>query len=121
VVGHTQWVDKLGWLDTFFNTPSTHRVHHGANPLYIDRNYGNLLIIWDRLFGTYAKEQEPVIFGLVNNLGTNNPIKITFHTWYAIASDMRQAQSFTDRLGFLFGPPGWQPTRSQTRKTTLRG
>lgn len=120
VVGHTQWVDKLGWLDTLFNTPSTHRVHHGTNSAYIDKNYGNLLIIWDRLFGTYAKEKEPVKFGLINNLNTNNPIKITFHTWYAIASDVRLAQSLNDKLGFIFGPPNWQPTRLQTQGKTHR-
>jgi sterol desaturase/sphingolipid hydroxylase (fatty acid hydroxylase superfamily) len=62
-----------------FNTPSTHRVHHGTNSQYIDSNYGNLLMIWDRLFGTYTQDKEPVTFGLVENLGTKNPIKIIFH------------------------------------------
>jgi sterol desaturase/sphingolipid hydroxylase (fatty acid hydroxylase superfamily) len=114
VVGHTQWIGKLGWLDSIFNTPSTHRVHHGTNLEYIDRNYGNLFIFWDRLFGTYAKEQTPVIFGLVKNLNTNNPFKITFHTWAAIARDIQQAQSFYEIIGYILGPPGWLPSRKMT-------
>ncbi len=109
VLGHTQWIDKLGWLDGIFNTPSTHRVHHGTNPEYVDSNYGNFLIVWDRLFGTYSKEQAPVIFGLVKNLETNNPVKITFYTWSAIVSDVKGAQSFDEILGYIFGPPDWSP------------
>ena len=111
VVGHTQWIDKLGWLDKIFNTPSTHRVHQGTNLEYIDRNYGNLFIIWDRLFGAYAKEQAPVIFGLVTNLNTNNPLKITFYTWTAIIKDIRQARSFYEIIGPIFGPPDGQSRR----------
>lgn len=109
VLGHTQWIDKLGWLDGIFNTPSTHRVHHGTNPEYVDSNYGNFFIVWDRLFGTYSKEQAPVIFGLVKNLETNNPVKITFFTWSAIVSDVKGAQSFDEILGYIFGPPDWSP------------
>ena len=70
IVGHTQIVGKLGVLEWVFNTPSHHRVHHGANKQYIDKNYGNLLIIWDRIFGTFELEEEPVKFGLVNNVST---------------------------------------------------
>ena len=109
VLGHTQWIDKLGWMDSVFNTPSTHRVHHGTNPEYIDSNYGNLFIMWDRLFGTYAKEDAQVIFGLVNNVETNNPVKITFHTWSAIFSDVKGARSFAEVGGYIFGPPDWAP------------
>tara|TARA_B110000495_G_C22971680_1_gene570327 strand:- start:387 stop:1268 length:882 start_codon:yes stop_codon:yes gene_type:complete len=109
VLGHTQWIDKLGWMDSVFNTPSTHRVHHGTNPEYIDSNYGNLFIVWDRLFGTYAKEDAQVIFGLVNNVETNNPVKLTFHTWSAIFSDVKGARSFAEVGGYIFGPPDWSP------------
>ncbi|MFB0996616.1 MAG: sterol desaturase/sphingolipid hydroxylase (fatty acid hydroxylase superfamily) [Polaribacter sp.] len=109
VLGHTQWIDKLGWLDGIFNTPSTHRVHHGTNPEYIDSNYGNFFIVWDRLFGTYSKEQAPVIFGLVKNLQTNNPVKITFYTWSTIVSDVKGARSFDEVVGYIFGPPDWSP------------
>lgn len=115
VFGHTQWIGKLGWLDMVLNTPSTHRVHHGTNPQYIDKNYGNLLIIWDRLFGTYAKEEEPVVYGLVNNIGTNNPIRITFHNWIQMARDISQARSAFEILGYIFGPPDWDPKQSNKR------
>ena len=113
VVGHTQWIGKLGWLDGIFNTPSTHRVHHGTNPEYIDSNYGNLLIVWDRLFGTYVKEEAQVVFGLVNNVETNNPIKITFYTWSAMITDVKSAQSFDEVMGYIFGPPDWLPKDSK--------
>ena len=111
VVGHTQWVGKLGYLDKVFNTPSTHRVHHGINPEYIDKNYGNLFIFWDRMFGTYAEEKAAAVFGLVKNLETNNPITITFYTWREILRDIKQAQSLGEVLGYCVGPPDWQPNR----------
>ena len=111
VVGHTQWVGKLGYLDKVFNTPSTHRVHHGINPEYIDKNYGNLFIFWDRMFGTYAEEKAAAVFGLVKNLETNNPITITFYTWREILRDIKQAQSLGEVLGYCVGPPDWQPSR----------
>jgi alkylglycerol monooxygenase len=111
VVGHTQWVGKLGYLDKVFNTPSTHRVHHGINPEYIDKNYGNLFIFWDRIFGTYAEEKAPAVFGLVKNLETNNPITITFHTWRKMLKDIKQAQSLLEVMGYCVGPPDWQPNR----------
>jgi len=117
VVGHTQVIGRLGWLDSIFNTPSTHRVHHGTNPEYIDRNYGNLLIIWDRIFGTYAREKAPVRFGLVNNIDTNNPIKITFHTWAAMYKDISKAHLLTHKLAYIFGPPDWKPELSVATKT----
>ncbi len=117
VVGHTQVIGRLGWLDSIFNTPSTHRVHHGTNPEYIDRNYGNLLIIWDRIFGTYAREKAPVRFGLVNNIDTNNPIKITFHTWAAMYKDISKAHLLTHKLAYIFGPPDWKPELSDATKT----
>jgi sterol desaturase/sphingolipid hydroxylase (fatty acid hydroxylase superfamily) len=110
VIGHTQWIGKLGYLDKVFNTPSTHRVHHGTNPEYIDTNYGNLFIFWDRIFGTYAEEKSPVRFGLVQNLETNNPITITFYTWRAIFKDIKQAKSYSEVIGYCFGPPDWRPT-----------
>jgi alkylglycerol monooxygenase len=109
VLGHTQWIDKLGWLDGIFNTPSTNRVHHGTNSEYIDSNYGNFFIVWDRLFGTYPKEQTPVIFGLVKNFQTNNPVKITFYTWSAIVFDVKGARSFDEVVEYIFGPPDWSP------------
>tara|TARA_B100001027_G_C16258629_1_gene328242 strand:+ start:1071 stop:1919 length:849 start_codon:yes stop_codon:yes gene_type:complete len=105
VVGHTQIIDRLGPIEWLFNTPSHHRVHHGSNPEYIDKNYGNLLIIWDRLFGTFQPEESPVTYGLVNNVNTFNPIKITFMGWAKIFGDMKKASSFRHAIGHFFGPP----------------
>ena len=105
IVGHTQIINKLGPLEHVFNTPSHHRVHHGANPEYIDKNYGNLLIIWDKMFGTFEPEQKPVTFGLVNNVNTYNPLKITFMGWIAMLKDMKNSDSYRDSLRILFGPP----------------
>ena len=105
VVGHTQIIGKLGPLEWLFNTPSHHRVHHGSNPEYIDKNYGNLLIIWDRLFGTFQPEESPVNYGLVNNVNTFNPVKITFMGWNKIFLDMKKASSFRQAIDHFFGPP----------------
>ena len=105
VVGHTQIIGRLGPIESVFNTPSHHRVHHGSNPEYIDKNYGNLLIIWDRLFGTFQPEENQVNYGLVNNVNTFNPIRITFMGWTKIFNDMKKATSLRQALGHFFGPP----------------
>ena len=105
IVGHTQIIQRLGLLEWIFNTPSHHRVHHGSNKQYIDKNYGNLFIIWDRLFGTFEPEKEVVTFGLVNNVNTYNPIKITFMGWSSMFKDIRNSQSFKEGLYLFFGPP----------------
>jgi sterol desaturase/sphingolipid hydroxylase (fatty acid hydroxylase superfamily) len=105
VVGHTQIIGKLGPLEWVFNTPSHHRVHHGSNPEYIDKNYGNLFIIWDRIFGTFEPENKPVEYGLVNNVNTFNPIKITFMGWEKLFKDIRNSESFKETIGLIFGPP----------------
>ena len=105
IVGHTQIVGKLGPLEWVFNTPSHHRVHHGSNKQYIDKNYGNLLIIWDRMFGTFEPEREQVQYGLVNNVNTYNPVKITFMAWPSIWQDMKQSNGMNQILRAFFGPP----------------
>jgi sterol desaturase/sphingolipid hydroxylase (fatty acid hydroxylase superfamily) len=105
IVGHTQIVGKLGPLEWVFNTPSHHRVHHGSNKQYIDKNYGNLLIIWDRMFGTFEPEREQVQYGLVNNVNTYNPVKITFMAWSSIWQDMKQSNGMNQILRAFFGPP----------------
>jgi|TARA_Y100000385_G_scaffold282319_1_gene336560 sterol desaturase/sphingolipid hydroxylase (fatty acid hydroxylase superfamily) len=105
IIGHTQIVGKLGPLEWVFNTPSHHRVHHGSNKQYIDKNYGNLLIIWDRMFGTFEPEREQVQFGLVNNVNTYNPVKITFMAWSSIWQDMKQSNGMNQILRAFFGPP----------------
>jgi sterol desaturase/sphingolipid hydroxylase (fatty acid hydroxylase superfamily) len=105
IVGHTQIIGKLGVLEWIFNTPSHHRVHHGSNEQYIDKNYGNLLIIWDRMFGTFEPEKEKVKFGLVNNVNTFNPTKITFMAWSSMIEDINNKQSLGEALRIIFGPP----------------
>lgn len=116
VVGHTRCVGKLpAVIEFIFNTPSAHRVHHGSNPAYIDKNYGNLFMLWDRLFGTYAEEQEEVVYGLVNNVKTNNPITLTFYVWREIIADMAASSSVRELWLSLFGPPEWQPTSQKTK------
>ena len=105
VVGHTQIVGKLGPLEWILNTPSHHRVHHGANAEYIDKNYGNLLIIWDRMFGTFEPEKAKVKYGLVNNVSTFNPIKITFMGWQSMMSDIKKAKNYKEVFSTIFGPP----------------
>jgi len=108
---HADWMPKLGWLEYVFNTPSHHRVHHAANPAYLDANYGGILIVWDRLFGTFIEERAdlPCRYGLVKPLLSNNPLVINFHEWLALARDLRRARSWGERWQYLFGPPGWRP------------
>jgi sterol desaturase/sphingolipid hydroxylase (fatty acid hydroxylase superfamily) len=105
IVGHTQIINKLGPIEWIFNTPSHHRVHHGSNEQYIDKNYGNLFIIWDRFFGTFEPEKETVKYGLVNNVDTFNPIKITIMGWTSILRDIKNSQTFRQALYLFFGPP----------------
>ncbi|MEM9878263.1 MAG: sterol desaturase family protein [Pseudomonadota bacterium] len=104
---HTESVRKLGPLEWVFNTPSHHRVHHGTNPEYIDKNFGGILIVFDRLFGTFAEEcnDKPVIYGLTKPLNSNNPFIIAFHEWGNMFCDIRQARSMRQRLRALFGRP----------------
>jgi sterol desaturase/sphingolipid hydroxylase (fatty acid hydroxylase superfamily) len=109
---HTERVDKL-WrpVEWFWNTPSHHRVHHGANTAYLDRNYGGILIIWDRLFRSFEPEGERARYGLTTNIDTYNPLRVAFHEYAAIWRDVRSARGWRDRLGYTFAHPGWQPER----------
>ncbi len=110
IVGHTQIVGKLGPIEWVFNTPSHHRVHHGSNAQYIDKNFGNLLIIWDRMFGTFEPEEESVRYGLVKNVNTYDPTKITFMGWQEMFNNIKSSNNFKEALYFIFGPP---KTRSE--------
>jgi sterol desaturase/sphingolipid hydroxylase (fatty acid hydroxylase superfamily) len=109
---HNEWVGKLGWLEYVFNTPSHHRVHHACNPEYRDANFGACLIIFDRLFGTFVEEKAdlPCRYGLVDPV-SNNILDIEFREWWVLWRDLRQAQSWGERLLYIFGPPGWRPQR----------
>jgi len=104
---HTEAVDRLGPLEWVLNTPSHHRVHHGKNLRYLDKNHGGVLIVWDRLFGTFAREDERVIYGLTKDITTYNPLKIGLHEIGAIAHDMGRAPTLAGKLGYLLAPPGW--------------
>ena len=107
---HTERIGRLpAPFELVFNTPSHHRVHHGSNELYLDRNYGGILIVWDRLFGTFQGETERVRYGLTQNLHTFKPTRVAFHEFSAIARDVRAAASWRHRLGYMFHGPGWSP------------
>lgn len=104
---HTDIIGRLGPLEWVFNTPSHHRVHHASNAEYLDRNYGGILIIWDRLFGTFAREQPQIAiaYGLAHPIGSMNPIRIALHEWGAMAADVRRAHTWLERFRQLFGRP----------------
>ena len=107
---HTETIDKLPKpFEAVLNTASHHRVHHGANPQYLDKNYGGILIIWDKLFGTFEPEVRRVKYGLTKNIKTFNPARIGYHEFIDIARDVRGASRWRDRLGYVFGGPGWKP------------
>jgi len=109
---HTPAIKRLPPIvEWVFNTPSHHRVHHGSNDLYLDRNHGGVLIVWDRLFGTFQAELDdlPVTYGLTKNLNSNHPWTVLTHEYRALWRDIRQAKSQSERLTYLFGPPGWRP------------
>ena len=104
---HTELIGRLGWFGVVFNTPSHHRVHHGRNPIYLDRNHAGIFIIWDKIFGTFEPEGEAVDYGLTKNIHTHNPVRIAFHEWAAMLGDAWKARSWRGRFGYLFMPPGW--------------
>ncbi|MFD3911958.1 sterol desaturase family protein [Streptomyces sp. NPDC058603] len=105
--------DRIGRLprpvERVFNTPANHRVHHASQGDYLDRNFGGILMIWDRMFGTYAEEAERPVYGLTKNIDTHNPLKVATHEYAALGRDLARADSWRDRLGHLVKRPGWQP------------
>jgi sterol desaturase/sphingolipid hydroxylase (fatty acid hydroxylase superfamily) len=108
---HTETIGKLPRAIEFvFNTPSHHRVHHGSDALYLDRNYGGILIIWDRLFGTFQGEEHRPTYGLTTPVHGSNLVRLQFHEYAALIRDVRRTTGLRNRLGYVFGPPGWQPT-----------
>ena len=109
VIQHTKMIGKLGPLEWIFVTPSAHRVHHGVNDEYMDKNFGNLFIIWDRMFGTYQPEEDSVIYGLKRNVKTSNPLKITLFTWREIFKDFANSIEGKDKIKSIFGSPDWEP------------
>jgi sterol desaturase/sphingolipid hydroxylase (fatty acid hydroxylase superfamily) len=120
---HTELVHKLPkWYEFIFNTPSHHRVHHASNIRYLDCNHAGVLIIWDRLFGTFSEEidDEKPVYGLTNNINTYNLINVATHEYSAIWQDIKQAKKWTDKLKYIFYAPGWSHDGNDKRARTLR-
>ena len=110
IAQHTRLVGRLGWLDWLFATPSNHRVHHGSNDIYLDKNYGEVLMIWDHLFGTYQREEEEPTYGVTEPIDTYNPIAIEVAGLEWLWRKMKRATTWGDKLRCLVLPPGWEPT-----------
>jgi sterol desaturase/sphingolipid hydroxylase (fatty acid hydroxylase superfamily) len=120
---HTETVGKLPtWFEFIFVTPSHHRVHHASNVEYLDSNMGMVLIIWDRIFGTYRPELDnvKVRYGLTKNLDSFHPAKVVFHEWKSIAYDVKKSDRLKDKLMYIFGPPGWSHDGSSSTSKQLR-
>ncbi len=120
---HTEAIKKCPkWFEYIFNTPSHHRVHHANNPRYLDANYAGVFMAWDRMFGSFVPERDddPCNYGLVNDLGTFNPLRIAFHEWIGIAKDIWGAKSWRDRLLYLIAPPGWTPDGSRMTSDMIK-
>jgi sterol desaturase/sphingolipid hydroxylase (fatty acid hydroxylase superfamily) len=113
---HTELVPKLGPLEWFLNTPSHHRVHHASNPAYLDRNYGSVLIVFDRLFGTFVEEQDsnPPRYGLTHPMSSHNPCVIALREWANLLNDLRMARGWKQRFKIAFYPPDWKPKDVQS-------
>ncbi|WP_118182771.1 sterol desaturase family protein [Paraburkholderia phosphatilytica] len=119
---HTTWMPRLGWLEGILNTPSAHRVHHATNLDYLDANYGGVLLVFDRLFGTYVAERDdlPCRYGLVTPMTSYNPLRVEFDGWLKLARDLLRARSIGALAGYLLRPPGWAPHGAGSTTADLR-
>lgn len=119
---HTELIDKLPrWFETVFNTPSHHRVHHGSNAQYLDRNHAGILIIWDKMFGTFEPEIEKPVYGLVSNIKTFNPIKIAFLEWLNMFKDAFTSKTtILNKVNYFIKPPGWKHDHSGLLSSDIR-
>ncbi|WP_431681751.1 sterol desaturase family protein [Kitasatospora sp. KL5] len=116
---HTERIDRLPRpVEFLFNTPSHHRVHHASQGGYLDRNFGGILIVFDRLFGSFTPETVRPVYGLTKNLESHNPLRVATHEYAAIARDVAAAHSWGDRLRHLTKGPGWQPARTESPEGT---
>ena len=106
---HTEAIGRLGFLETFLNTPSHHRVHHGFNEKYLDRNYAGVFIVWDRLFGSFEPEVEPPRYGIMHDIDTFHPVEASLHEWKALGRDLGGAKGVGEFVRYLLRPPGWKP------------
>jgi alkylglycerol monooxygenase len=115
---HTKYIGKLGWLEYILATPSQHRVHHGRNEQYLDKNYGGVLCIWDRLFQTFEPEVEPVEYGLVKQIHTTNPLKIQLIGPQRLWEELKQPATAWEKFSYLFKKPG-SPLREDPRDLSV--
>lgn len=106
---HTETINKMGWFEILFNTPSHHRVHHGRNPKYIDKNHAGTLIIWDKMFGTFRQEEERPTYGITKPLQSWNPVWANISHYASMAEDLKRMLTWRDKINFLFKKPGWLP------------
>jgi sterol desaturase/sphingolipid hydroxylase (fatty acid hydroxylase superfamily) len=120
---HTETIGRFPrWIEAVMNTPSHHRVHHATNPRYLDSNYAGVFIVWDRMFGTFVAERDDdrPRYGIVKNLASFNPLKVALHEWLGMVTDLSQARSLREFLGYLFAPPGWSPDGSRETSDSIR-
>lgn len=117
---HTRLIGRIGPLEAVLNTPSHHRVHHGADPKYLDRNYAGILIIWDRMFGTFQAEQEEPTYGTTKPLARWNAVWANLDVWAQLGREARALPRWRDRVWLFFAHPGWHPERAQ-RVVEVRG
>lgn len=106
---HTETINKMGWFEYIFNTPSHHRVHHGRNPKYIDKNHAGTLIIWDKLFGTFQREEERPTYGITKPLNSWNAVFANFSHYAEMGKELSRIQKWSDKIRYLFAKPGWLP------------
>jgi sterol desaturase/sphingolipid hydroxylase (fatty acid hydroxylase superfamily) len=117
---HTETIDSIGPFEAVFNSPSHHRVHHASNVQYLDRNYAGILIVWDKLFGTFEPEVEKPVYGLTKNIETYDPFRIAFHELFAVVRDALRPAPLATRLAYLVQPPGWSPDGSTQTAPQMR-
>ncbi len=118
---HTELIDKLpAPIEFIFNTPSHHRVHHGVDLKYLDKNHAGILIIWDRMFGTFKKEEQRPIYGLTTNIGSFNPVIVAFKTWGILFKKASRSGSLKNAINYFTRPPGWSHDGSSKTTKQLR-
>lgn len=122
---HTRIIGKMKWFEEIFNSPSHHRVHHAINKKYLDKNFGEIFIIWDKLFGTFAREEEEPVYGALTQVNSWNPNKIYFQYWSYLWEDAKMTKKWWDKIRLWFMPLGWRPEdrrahmRKRVDETTL--
>jgi len=118
---HTEIINKMPkFFEVVFNTPSHHRVHHGTDIIYVDKNYAGIFIIWDKMFGTFQMEVQRPTYGLIHNIDTYNPLKIATHEWFGILKDMKFKNTLFNNIKYIFEPPGWSHDDSRQTIEQIR-